>query len=535
VAVYTSLVTNVGRALIAEAQAGGGTVYPFAVLTGDGILALNDDPYSFTTLKHEVEEFPINSSNALTPGQANFEFLIDSSTVTEAYLLNEIGLYCTLGDPEGEPVLIYYAYTTGGDTISPTSTSNAVIDSNFLAIVFSEATSCIATLTAAIPPALHAVTHLLPGGDDPIPVASSTSDGFVPITPGDASKVLLGGTTAAFGSLPPHAPTHKGNSGSDPLPLADISGSGALHATDDNPQHVLIGNNTFAAIPLHGVTHTSIGSDPVPIATVNATGLLIPLSGNPAQVLQGNGAWGAGRMAGEIVTWAGASAPVGWLICNGAAISRTTYAALYGIIGNLYGSGDGTTTFNLPDCRGRALIGAGQGAGLTNRLLGSVGGEENHSLSSAEMPQHSHAVIDNGHTHSVHDPEHSHSLAQNPHSHNLVDPGHAHTVPLHTQIGGYHTTADFSQYIGSPGVWVRQVNAGAPIDNISVFDEGSTALSTGSNISIVAATVGITVNPAFTGISLFSSGTGISLGATGGNTPHANMQPWLAVNQIIKY
>lgn len=93
---------------------------------------------------------------------------------------------------------------------------------------------------------------------------------------------------------------------------------------------------------------------------------------------------------GTILMFGGAAAPGGWLLCNGAAVSRTGYAGLFTAIGTTYGSGDGGTTFNLPDMRGRAAIGAGQGPGLTNRALGVPGGEESHLLTIAEMPLHGH-------------------------------------------------------------------------------------------------------------------------------------------------
>ena len=82
-------------------------------------------------------------------------------------------------------------------------------------------------------------------------------------------------------------------------------------------------------------------------------------------------------MAGMVQMFAGSTAPTGWLICNGAAVSRTTYATLFAVIGTTWGSGDGSSTFNLPDLRGRAPIGAGTGSGLTARSLAAKGGSEN--------------------------------------------------------------------------------------------------------------------------------------------------------------
>lgn len=90
---------------------------------------------------------------------------------------------------------------------------------------------------------------------------------------------------------------------------------------------------------------------------------------------------------GDMKAVAYSTVPGGWLPCNGAAISRTTYARLFAAIGTTYGAGDGVTTFNVPDKRGRTSIGAGQGAGLTNRVQGAKLGTENET---APLPSHNH-------------------------------------------------------------------------------------------------------------------------------------------------
>jgi microcystin-dependent protein len=105
--------------------------------------------------------------------------------------------------------------------------------------------------------------------------------------------------------------------------------------------------------------------------------------------------------AGITFPFAGATAPSGWLLCDGSAVSRTTYAQLFATIGTTFGVGDGATTFNVPDVRGRAPIGAGQGSGLTNRTLGGTTGAETVALAAAEMPVHNHGVTDPGHFHAV--------------------------------------------------------------------------------------------------------------------------------------
>ena len=99
---------------------------------------------------------------------------------------------------------------------------------------------------------------------------------------------------------------------------------------------------------------------------------------------------------GTISYFPDASIPAGWLSANGQAVSRATYAALFAKIGTTYGAGNGTTTFNLPDGRGRTLIGSGQGTGLTNRALGATGGAEAHQLTIPEMPAHTHTFGTSG-------------------------------------------------------------------------------------------------------------------------------------------
>jgi microcystin-dependent protein len=95
--------------------------------------------------------------------------------------------------------------------------------------------------------------------------------------------------------------------------------------------------------------------------------------------------------SGTILDFAGATAPPGYLLCDGATVLRATYAALFAAITTTYGAGDGSTTFLLPDCRGRASIGAGTGTGLSARTLGGKPGVETHTLGASEIPNHTHS------------------------------------------------------------------------------------------------------------------------------------------------
>jgi microcystin-dependent protein len=118
--------------------------------------------------------------------------------------------------------------------------------------------------------------------------------------------------------------------------------------------------------------------------------------------------------SGSITMYGGAAAPTGWLLCDGSAVSRTTYSALFSAIGSLYGNGNATTTFNVPDLRGRVPVGAGTGAGGGLKGAGTVPsggsvlsewtpglwfGEEKHTQTEAELAAHTHpAQITTGST-----------------------------------------------------------------------------------------------------------------------------------------
>ena len=103
-----------------------------------------------------------------------------------------------------------------------------------------------------------------------------------------------------------------------------------------------------------------------------------------------------------ILPYAASAAPTGYLLCDGAAISRTTYSDLFAVIGLTYGVGDGSTTFNIPDLRGRVIAGqddmggtsadrlTNQTGGLNGDTLGATGGHETHTLTEAQMPSHTH-------------------------------------------------------------------------------------------------------------------------------------------------
>lgn len=129
---------------------------------------------------------------------------------------------------------------------------------------------------------------------------------------------------------------------------------------------------------------------------------------------------------GAILPYGGASAPTGYLLCDGTAVSRTTYSGLFAILGTAYGAGNGSTTFNVPDLRQRFPL--GKAASGTGNTLGSNGGSIDHTHTT---PNHTHTTPT--HTHTT--KNHTHTVGA--HSHGISP--HEHTVPPHshdTQAAG---------------------------------------------------------------------------------------------------
>lgn len=161
----------------------------------------------------------------------------------------------------------------------------------------------------------------------------------------------------------------------------------------------------------HKAAHVNgLASAILQIEAVLGSGSTLPgsLASLAARLAVQVGADGIVLPVGMMTPFAGSSAPTGWLLCDGSAVSRTTYSALFTAIGTSYGSGDGSTTFNVPDMRGRVPVGAGTGTGggssgtgaptggdaLTARSIGSWGGEEEHLITAAEAgtSQHGHTI-----------------------------------------------------------------------------------------------------------------------------------------------
>lgn len=117
---------------------------------------------------------------------------------------------------------------------------------------------------------------------------------------------------------------------------------------------------------------------------------------------------------GAVNMWVTGTAPSGWLLCQGQAVSRSTYSGLFAVLGTTYGAGDSSTTFNLPDLRGRVPMGAGTGrnvadsADLTARTLGAkISDDESVTLTALQSGLRAHGH--SGSTVSISDPGHQHN------------------------------------------------------------------------------------------------------------------------------
>lgn len=299
-------------------------------------------------------------------------------------------------------------------------------------------------------------------------------------------------------------------------PAANNTHSGLVNpgktTGDDHPQYVRKDSYTAKGVVLSGSSAGVITA----VAAPGANGQ-IPISdssqaggwrwGTPAEVTPST------TPPGVILEYAGGSAPAGYLLCDGTAVNRTTYSALFAVIGVTYGPGDGASTFNLPDKRGRVGVGldnmGGSDAGRLSvaNTLGGSGGAATHTLTTNESPNHTHVLSQSGHSHGVSDPGHSHGFS---------DPGHSHTpgAGLQYVIGLASGQNHFAGISNPPG------NSGSSGVTFTGFSSPA-----GTGASIQAAGVGVGINAA---------NANITANATGGGAAHNNLQPYILLNYIIK-
>ena len=142
-----------------------------------------------------------------------------------------------------------------------------------------------------------------------------------------------------------------------------------------------------------------------PSSVTSHTLTLPSATGSANTVLQtdgsGNLSWTLLIPPGLIFPYGGTSAPTGFIICHGSAVSRTTYSALFAVIGTSFGTGDGSSTFNVPDFRGRFLRGVDGGVGRDPDRASRSGGDNIGSTQGHQLASHTHTYYD-GHRYSEH-------------------------------------------------------------------------------------------------------------------------------------
>jgi microcystin-dependent protein len=253
---------------------------------------------------------------------------------------------------------------------------------------------------------------------------------------------------------------------------------------------------------------------------------------------------------GVLAPFAGSAAPSGWLLCDGTAVSRTTYNNLFAVIASVYGAGDGTTTFNVPDLRGRVPVGKNT---ATFGSLAATGGEETHVITAPEMPSHTHVFTGTAlatHTHSfVLDPlpTHNHTFTgtqMGTHAHTFtgtVLPDHVHSMAPGTPDVMWDTNFTRS----GTGIGVVSLNGQPQRGSGFVFDVDSDVqvpnlTPAGTVNPITAGTPAGTLNAVSAGtpsmtFNAASAGTPAGTNAnTGGGGAHNNLQPYIVTNYIIK-
>lgn len=196
----------------------------------------------------------------------------------------------------------------------------------------------------------------------------------------------------------------------------------------------------------------------------------------------------ANRIPGQVIMFAGKAAPSGTLLCDGAAVSRTTYAELFAAIGTLYGAGDGKTTFNVPAMLEGTVVTHTQKPDTVGTASSGEVIRHAHGASSASAGTHSHGITINGgggHSHgasAVAAGDHTHGAwtdGQGSHAHTVRDPGHSHTwtSPNHGPGGGGWKAADIAPAAASgtshsyTGIWLDE--AGHHAHNIGMNGSGN--------------------------------------------------------------
>ena len=239
----------------------------------------------------------------------------------------------------------------------------------------------------------NSVSYASAGADVILKVAGNTG---VTIRPTENQFVITNGTSV-FNVAPTEFSSLTVTGAATFESTVTVEGNGTFKGQVSTNSDMAVGGN-FA------VSGGSTFSGTVTIAGANVQAANAKVC---ASAFHGDGSNLTGIVAmptGAIVPFGGSSAPTGFLLCSGQAVSRSTYSALFGVISTTYGAGDESSTFNLPDLRGRVVAGqddmggssadrlTGLTGGVDGDTLAATGGAETHVLTTAQLATHTHGA-----------------------------------------------------------------------------------------------------------------------------------------------
>lgn len=223
------------------------------------------------------------------------------------------------------------------------------------------------------------------------------------------------------------------------IPLSDLDANFTTVVNGVNG--IGSGTNSLANVAVTGGTINGAiigGSNAVAGTFTTVTATTVNTSTITATTYTGGGI----APTGALTMWAGAvaSPPTGWLACNGANVSRSTYSALFAVVGTSWGAGDGSTTFTLPNLLNKFPVGAGD-----TYALAATGGSANAIVVS--------------HTHTA----------------NVTDPGHAHTTTINYGVGGEGGTVQSLTSVSNQGTVAKASSSNTTGITVSIDSTGSSA------------------------------------------------------------